>query len=53
MEELKALGLTVPETTQLLWALRQDGLEVPLDALSDQECTEALYRLFTEGGRPA
>ena len=53
VEELKALGLTVPETTQLLWALRQDGLEVPLDALSDQECTEALYRLFTEGGRPA
>ena len=32
MEGLKAVGLTVPETTQLLWELRQEGLDVPLDA---------------------
>ena len=35
---LKAVGLTVPETTELLWELRQEGLDVPLDALSDEEC---------------
>ena len=46
VEELKALGLTVPETTELLWQLRQDGLDVPLDALSDEECAQALYQLF-------
>lgn len=45
-EELKAVGLTVPETTQLMWRLRRDGLDVPLDALSDEECAQALYRLL-------
>ena len=38
VEGLKAVGLTVPETTQLLWELRREGLDVPLDALSDEEC---------------
>ncbi len=33
VEELKAVGLTVPQTTQLLWELRQEGISVPLDAL--------------------
>ena len=46
VEELKAVGLTVPETTELLWELRQDGLDLPLDALSDEECADALYRLL-------
>ena len=46
VEELKAVGLTVPETTELLWQLRQDGLDVPLDALSDEECAQALYNLL-------
>ena len=46
VEELKALGLTVPETTQLLWQLRREGLDVPLDALSDEECAQALYQLL-------
>ena len=46
VEELKSVGLTVPETTELLWQLRQDGLDLPLDALSDEECAAALYRLL-------
>ena len=46
VEELKAVGLTVPETTELLWELRQDGLDLPLDALSDVECADALYQLL-------
>ena len=46
VEELKAVGLTVPETTELLWELRQDGLDLPLDALSDEACAQALYHLF-------
>jgi len=37
VEGLKAVGLTVPETTQLLWELRREGLDVPLDALSDED----------------
>ena len=47
VEELKAVGLTVPETVELCYALRQDGLELPLDALSVEECAQALYRLLT------
>ncbi len=46
VEGLKAVGLTVPQTTQLLWELRQEGLNVPLDALSDEECAEALRDLL-------
>ncbi len=46
VEELKAVGLTVPETVQLCYELRQDGLELPLDAISDEECAQALYQIL-------
>jgi len=46
VEGLKAVGLTVPHTTQLLWDLRQDGIDVPLDALSDEECAQVLCKLL-------
>ena len=46
VEELKAVGLTVPHTTELLWQLRQEGLDVPLDAISDEECAAALKSLL-------
>ena len=46
VEELKAVGLPVPETTELLWQLRQAGGDVPLDALSDEECAQALFDLL-------
>ena len=47
VEGLKAVGLTVPDTTELLYQLRQAGLDVPLDALSDEECAHALFELLT------
>ena len=47
VEELKAVGLTVPQTTQLLWELRQEGVSVPLDALSDEECAAALWSVLS------
>ena len=51
VEGLKAVGLAVPETVELCWELRQDGLDLPLDALSDEACAQALCRLLTgEGG---
>ncbi len=50
VEELKSLGLTVPDTVELLWQLRQAGLDVPLDALTDEECARALYRLLAPAG---
>ncbi len=42
VEELRALGLDVPETTALLWELRRRGLNVPLDALRTDECALAV-----------
>ena len=44
IELLKRVGLTVPQTTLLLDALNQDGCALPLDALSVDECADALYR---------
>ena len=46
VEGLKSVGLTVPDTTELLWELRREGLDVPLDALSDEECAQALKDLL-------
>ena len=48
VDGLKAVGLTVPHTTELLWQLRQEGLDIPLDALSDEECAQALYELLSK-----
>ena len=46
VEGLKAIGLTVPETVELCWELRKDGLDLPLDALSDEACAQALYEVL-------
>lgn len=48
VELLHAAGLTVPETTQLLYALNQDGFQLPLDALSVEECAQTLRDFLTE-----
>ena len=42
VEELKGVGLTVPDTIALLYQLRQAGVDVPLDALSVEECAAAI-----------
>ena len=42
MEELRAIGLDAPHTVELLHGLREDGLDVPLDALGVQECAQAI-----------
>ena len=46
VEELKAAGLTVPETVELLYELRKEGLDLPLDALSDEECAQVIYQIL-------
>ncbi|MBQ9166417.1 MAG: energy-coupling factor transporter ATPase [Oscillospiraceae bacterium] len=44
VEELTSVGLTVPETVGLLDQLRKEGVDVPLDALSIEECAQAIYK---------
>ena len=51
VEGLRSVGLTVPDTTQLLWELRQEGLDVPLDALSDEECAQAPCQLLNAASK--
>ena len=43
VEGLRSIGLTVPETVGLLWELRQAGLNLPLDAISVEDCAQTLY----------
>lgn len=42
VEELRAIGLTVPDTVALLYELRQEGLDVPLSALTVDACADAV-----------
>jgi len=42
VETLKEARLAVPETTELLYRLREAGMDLPLDALSVEECAQAL-----------
>ncbi len=43
-EELRAIGLDVPHTVDLLHGLREDGFSVPVNALSVADCAEAICR---------
>jgi len=42
VDELRCMGLTVPDTVDLLDRLQKDGLDVPLDALTVEECADAI-----------
>ena len=44
VEELEEMGLTVPDTVQLLHRLRAAGYDVPLDALDVESCADAVFR---------
>ena len=40
--KLRSMGLTVPDTVDLLDRLRRDGLDVPLTALTVEACADAI-----------
>ena len=44
VDRLHDLGLAPPETVELCWRLNQAGAEIPLDALTSEECAEALAK---------
>ncbi|MDD6189750.1 MAG: energy-coupling factor transporter ATPase [Clostridiales bacterium] len=46
VQALRDAGLTVPETTQLIFELRKEGIDLPLEALSVEDCAEAIYKAF-------
>jgi len=46
VDKLRSMGLTVPDTVDLLDRLRHDGMDLPLDALTAQECADAIAAAF-------
>ena len=53
VEALKEVGLDVPQTTQLVYELRREGIALPEDILSEDilsedECAEILCKLMEE-----
>ncbi len=46
VEGLRKVGLTVPETVGLLYELKQAGMDVPLDALSVEDCAAAIKKVL-------
>ncbi|MCD7761078.1 MAG: energy-coupling factor transporter ATPase [Clostridiales bacterium] len=49
VEGIRRLGLTVPDTVGLLYELKQRGIDVPLDALSEDECADAIVAALRQG----
>jgi len=47
IETLRETGLDIPETALLLHDLKDDGFDVSLDALSVDECADAIYAVFS------
>ena len=44
VERLHELGLAAPDTVELLYRLRQDGVDVPLESLTVGECADTICR---------
>lgn len=50
VEKIKALGLDVPQVTELAYELRKRGIEIRADLLTVEECAEAVRKILG-GGR--
>ncbi|MBE6906646.1 MAG: energy-coupling factor transporter ATPase [Ruminococcaceae bacterium] len=46
VEQLKSVGLDVPQATELCWQLRKNGFDLPDDILTEDECVEAISALL-------
>ena len=46
VEKLRSMGLTVPDTVDLLDRLRRDGVDVPLTALTVEDCADVIAAAF-------
>ena len=48
VELLQSVGLTVPETTLLLHELNREGFDLPLEALSVEQCAQTLQAFLQQ-----
>ena len=51
VERLRAIGLTVPDTVELLYELRGAGCDLPLTAITVDECADAIARCFGKSAK--
>ena len=51
VEKLKPIGLTVPDTVELLYELRGAGCDLPLTAITVDECADAIARCFGKSAK--
>ena len=51
VERLRAIGLTVPDTVELLYELRGEGCDLPLTAITVDECADAIARCFGKSAK--
>ena len=51
VEKLKSIGLTVPDTVELLYELRGAGCDLPLTAITVDECADAIARYFGKSAK--
>ena len=50
VELLKSVGLDVPQVTELIYELKKEGLDLPDDVLTEDECVEVLKKLLQTAG---
>ena len=46
VRQLKEIGLDVPQVTELAWELKNAGYDIQDDIITEEECVEALKKLF-------
>lgn len=46
VEGLLAAGLTVPDTTRLIYELNKEGFGLPMNALGIEDCAKSIYGIF-------
>ncbi len=47
VDKLHEIGLRAPETTELCWALNQQGCHLDITCLNEKECAQTLYDAFS------
>lgn len=48
VDKMRAWGLDVPQPTALCSALRQQGIDIPADLLTAEECAQALWKRMSD-----
>ena len=51
VEQVKEIGLDVPQVTELAWELRRAGCDIPQEIITEEECVEAIKKLFAHKSR--